>query len=61
MPRGFSADYEIETFSGTIDTDFGPRPDRGSLLGTELEFSVGSGDADVSLSSFSGRIRLRER
>ena len=61
VPRGFSADYEIETFSGTIDTDFGPRPDRDSWLGTELEFSVGAGDADVTLSSFSGRIRLRER
>lgn len=62
VPRGFAADYDLETFSGDIDADFGPRPDRDSFIGSqELRFSTGSGGADVSLSSFSGRVRLREQ
>lgn len=60
VPSGASADYSIETFSGSIDNDFGPKPEKGEWLPSEeLTFSVGSGSADVSIEAVSGAIRLK--
>lgn len=60
LPEDLSAEYEVSTFSGDIDNDFGPRPRKTSKYtpGQELEFTVGSGEASVSITSFSGTVHL---
>jgi len=60
VPSGASAEYSIETFSGSIDNDFGPEPKKTEWLSSEeLAFSVGSGSADVTVEAVSGTIRLK--
>jgi DUF4097 and DUF4098 domain-containing protein YvlB len=63
VPAGVSASFDLSTFRGDIDNDFGPRPQRDSefLPGKSLEFATGSGGATVTMSSFSGRIELRQK
>ncbi len=58
-----SATFEISTFGGRIDSALGPKPRRESQMipGTSLSFTEGSGDADVSIESFSGTIRVRRK
>jgi Putative adhesin len=58
-----SAAFEISTFGGTIDSALGPKPRRESkmLPGTSLSFTEGAGDADVTIASFSGAIRVRRK
>jgi DUF4097 and DUF4098 domain-containing protein YvlB len=59
VPSGVSAEFDVETFSGSIRADFGPRVDSGDYgMGKTLSFSLGSGDASISISSFSGSIRI---
>lgn len=60
LPASISADFDIETFSGTIVNDFGVEAARKDSMvsGQELQFSTGSGDADISVETFSGTIRL---
>lgn len=57
------ARFEIETFSGRIRNEFGPRPERTSEYssGEELRFTQGDGKATVEVSTFSGSVRLRRR
>jgi Toastrack DUF4097 len=57
------ASFDIDTFSGDIENDFGPRPRRTSRYapGMELSFEEGDGSATVTLSSLSGEIVLRHR
>ena len=54
------ASYYIETFSGTIANEFGPTAKSTSKYtpGKELRFNTGSGGPRISLSSFSGTIKL---
>jgi DUF4097 and DUF4098 domain-containing protein YvlB len=61
LPSDVSASFDLSTFSGDIDNDFGPRAKRDNeyVPGMSLEFSTGSGDASVTLASFSGKIELR--
>jgi DUF4097 and DUF4098 domain-containing protein YvlB len=64
LPADTSATFEIETFSGRIDNEFGgPEPKRTSRYapGKWLEFATGSGDAQVSIETFSGNVTLRTR
>ena len=63
LPSDSSVEFEMETFSGDIENDFGPRARKTSeyLPAKTLEFSMGSGDARVSVESFSGTIKLSER
>lgn len=57
-----SADFSLATFSGTIDNEFGPKPEVAEFVPSQtLEFTEGRGSADVSIESFSGRIRLRRK
>jgi DUF4097 and DUF4098 domain-containing protein YvlB len=63
LPADISAYFELETFSGEIDNEFGPKAHRTSEYtpGKELDFSVGDGDARISVSSFSGSIVLKKK
>lgn len=61
LPRDTPAEYELETFSSSIQNDFGPAPVKPRFgPGSSLQFTVGSGDAEVELSSFSGSVRLKD-
>ena len=62
LPSSTSAEFDISTFSGTIDNDFGPGPTTSELLPSKsLSFSLGSGDASVSVESFQGNVRLKKQ
>jgi DUF4097 and DUF4098 domain-containing protein YvlB len=63
VPKDISAEFEVETFSGKIVNDFGKEAERTSKYapGYELSFTVGSGSSRVSVSSFSGRVEIRNR
>jgi len=60
LPADTSADFNVETFSGRIENEFGPQAERTSEYapGKELEFTIGGGDADVEIESFSGKIEI---
>lgn len=62
LPAATSARFDIETFSGRIDNDFGPQAERAQRHGPgkELEFTTGSGDAQVSIETFSGNVRVEK-
>jgi hypothetical protein len=59
MPNEISADFDVETGSGSIVADLD-----GVSLGRrsrrEARFTVGGGDARVTLSTGSGSIRLSQ-
>lgn len=63
LPDDVNAEFDVETFSGSIMNDFGPDGERTSRFGPghELEFTAGSGGAQVNIESFSGGVRLRRR
>ena len=58
-----SAEFDITTFSGDIDSAFGQTPRRKSeyVPGRELSFSLGSGNARISISSFSGDVSVMKK
>jgi hypothetical protein len=63
LPRDANADFNINTFSGHIDSDFGgqPRKSHRHGPGQELSFTLGSGDAHVEIDTFSGHVSLLKR
>jgi DUF4097 and DUF4098 domain-containing protein YvlB len=63
VPGDLSADFEIETFSGEIDNDFGQKSRKTSKYapGRELEFTVGGGAARVRINTFSGDVVIRTK
>jgi len=63
VDSGAAASYELSTFSGSIANDFGPEARRTSKYtpGKELSFNTGHGGASISLTSFSGGIKLSSR
>jgi hypothetical protein len=63
LPSDISADFQVETFSGSIDSDFGGRSHRTSrhAPGRTLEFTAGTGSAQIDLSSFSGDVIIRKK
>lgn len=62
LPETTSATFDLGTFSGEITNDFGAtaKSGQGFLPGRRLEFTLGSGDASVSVECFSGNIRLKK-
>ena len=60
VPAGVNARFEVSTFSGNIRNEIGPDPKRSSsiLPSQELEFTLGSGRARVSLQAFSGNVHI---
>jgi DUF4097 and DUF4098 domain-containing protein YvlB len=63
LPAAVSAEFEINTFSGDIENDFGPSGKRSKQFGPgkELEFTTGGGDARVRIETFSGDVELLRR
>lgn len=57
---GLSATIDIETFNGSIDSCFGPEPERTSKYtpGLELSFTEGSGAGRISVATMNGDIRI---
>jgi DUF4097 and DUF4098 domain-containing protein YvlB len=58
-----AADFQVTSFSGDIDNDFGPRAERTSRWTTEMElrFTNAGGGAKVEIHTLSGDVRLRKR
>jgi DUF4097 and DUF4098 domain-containing protein YvlB len=63
LPATVSADFSISSFSGDIENELGPPPQKASRWTSEkeLSFSTGSGGAKVTVETLSGNIRLRKR
>jgi len=57
------ASFDVSTFSGSIENQIGPKPQRTSKYtpGKELYFNTGTGGPSISLESFSGTIKLVTR
>ena len=55
-----SAEFDIESFNGSIESCFGPDPVRTSKYapGWELVFTEGDGDGNVNVSTLNGDIRI---
>ena len=55
-----SAEFDIETFNGSIKNCFGPKPERTSRYspGLQLSFTHGDGDADVVIETLNGSVRI---
>jgi hypothetical protein len=55
-----NAEFDVTTFSGDIDNDFGAAAERTSKFspGKELHFTVGSGNGRVQIETFSGDVAL---
>ena len=55
-----SADFEIDSFNGSIENCFGPEAKRTSKYapGWELSFTEGGGDGNVSVSTLNGDIHI---
>jgi len=60
IPADSAFDFEVETFSGTINTAFEITVS-GKISKKEIRGSVNGGGADVSLSTFSGDISLEKK
>ncbi len=63
LPKNVSAEFDVSTFSGAIVNEFGPEARRKDRYapGMELSFSTGGGGARVDISSFSGKVEIREQ
>lgn len=63
LPAAISAEFSVNTFSGEIDNEFGPEARRSGRYTPEkeLQFSTGSGSAQVDVECFSGRVKIRKR
>jgi DUF4097 and DUF4098 domain-containing protein YvlB len=68
LPEGTSARFEVQSYSGGIESDFASRLDGdddggghrswGPGPGRPLSFVVGDGDARISIESFSGGVKI---
>jgi len=63
LPADVNAEFEIDTFSGDIDDDFGHEARRTHKHGPgkELSFTQGDGSASIDISIFSGEVRIVKR
>ncbi|MGQ0712739.1 MAG: DUF4097 family beta strand repeat-containing protein [Gemmatimonadaceae bacterium] len=59
LPAAIGATIAVETFSGTIDSDFPITLEPGQRHGKEFEFRVGDGGARIDARSFSGGIYIQ--
>lgn len=58
-----NARFDISSFSGDIDSDIGPAPEKSSEYtpGKTLNFSAGDGKGDVSVNTMSGEVTIRTK
>ncbi len=63
LPADTAASLRVETFSGELINDFGPEAERSGQYapGKSLDFSTGSGGAEVKVESFSGKVHLKKQ
>ncbi len=61
LPANLSARIHAETFSGGLRSDFGTVSKAEFGPGSNLDASVGDGDARVEAQSFSGNVELRKQ
>jgi DUF4097 and DUF4098 domain-containing protein YvlB len=62
LPANVSAEFDVSTFSGDIQNDFGPPATKNKYgPGRELTFATGGGDAQVNINTFSGDVRLLKK
>ncbi len=59
LPGALGAMIAVETFSGSIDSDFPITIEPGQRHGKQFEFRVGDGSARIDASSFSGGIYIQ--
>lgn len=61
VPSDISAEFTVESFSGSIAKVFGHKASRVSKYapGSEMEFVTGGGDGRVDISTFSGDVRIK--
>ncbi len=63
LPEDTSAEFDVQSFSGRIRNELGSRSVsswRGGP-GQRLDFETGEGDGQVTIDTFSGRVRIRSR
>ncbi|MGH8110376.1 MAG: DUF4097 family beta strand repeat-containing protein [Rhodanobacteraceae bacterium] len=60
LPKVPAANFDVSSFSGDIDTNFGPTPQRTSEFGPgkSWHYRSGSGNADIRIRTLSGDIRV---
>jgi len=62
LPASLSAEVSISTFSGAVQNDFGDTTPSRSRHGRRSdEFTIGAGDARISIETLSGTIALRKK
>lgn len=63
LPQDLAATFSISSFSGSIRNDFGPQAQRVDKYGpgSELEFTLGDGTAQVDVETHSGSIRIQSK
>jgi DUF4097 and DUF4098 domain-containing protein YvlB len=61
LPADTSARLRATTFSGSIRSDFGKVKEEDHGPGSSLEANLGSGDARVTLQTFSGDVEIRRQ
>ncbi len=61
LPHNAAARFHLVTFNGQIENEAGPRPRRDGRFNPyqEVRFSTGLDDYEVSVSTYSGNIKLR--
>jgi DUF4097 and DUF4098 domain-containing protein YvlB len=59
LPSALGAMISVETFSGTIDSDFPITLQPGQRHGKQFEFQIGDGGARIDATSFSGGIYIQ--
>jgi DUF4097 and DUF4098 domain-containing protein YvlB len=59
LPSALGATISVETFSGTIDSDFPITLEPGERHGKQFQFRVGDGGARIDATSFSGGIYIQ--
>ncbi len=63
IPADTAAGFEITTYSGTIETEFGYEGQNTERFSPnqEAEFTLGAGGAEVTIEVFSGSVVIRQR
>ena len=61
LPAAQQAGFEAQTFSGSIQSDFGESAKISRGSGSELEYQEGNNGALIRLESFSGDIHIRRQ